>query len=654
MSLFVSTNRTFFTTCFKLPLIRLFFIFLLFVCIISLYWPGIYGGFFYDDLRPLGALSHIKDLQSALVYIFSGTAGPLGRPISLFSFAIQHNDWPNNPPVFFSFNAYLHALNGLVIFGISYLISELYQGQNNSNFWLAFATTALWLVLPIHVSTSFIAIQRMTGLSAFFVFFGIFLYLLGLRHQSLSAIDKRPKITHITLQLVGLVLCSLLAIFSKENGILLPVLVLILEVTLLRKITTIAVWRNKRIVAGALVLIVIVLYIAFLAIKTGNNLPTRSFSTFERLLTQPQILLEYLRLAYFPVVSAINPFHDNYQAVKTFFSYQAFFSLFVVLGTIVTAFYYRLKYPLFSFAVFWFFGAHILESTSIPLELYFQHRNYVALFGPCFSFVLAINKVCFRYKKLVYSVSLLYWLSLAFSLHQTTKIWGTPKYAAHVWFEQQKGSVRAAEYLAKIYYEDKKLAKAKTVIEQQLIHCPDCIYSRVQAIFLSCLIQDKEATIYHYDKALLLAQSEQKIFSAPGALAMLYQANINNTCKLLSLEQLTQLNLAVVSKKSLKSGHKRRLWENLYQIANTNHQTELAQHYLQLAWKNSFSHKVAQQLIDNWLINKKHNEALFFAKHEMCKRLSNNPLLRKPALTRCQNAVDEIKDTLTTEAINNE
>jgi hypothetical protein len=627
----------------------------LLVGIVTLYLPGISGSFFYDDLRPLGALSQINDFHSALVYMFSGTTGPLGRALSLFTFAIQYNDWPNNSPAFFTFNIYLHALNGLVVFGICYLISELYQGKNNNNFWLALATTALWLVLPIHVSTSFIAIQRMTGLSAFFVFLGIFLYLLGLRQQSLSVITLRPKATHITLQLVGLVFCSILAVFSKENGILLAVFILILEVTLLRKLIAIEVWRNKRMTVSALVLVVIVLYMVFLAIKTGNDLPARNFSTFERLLTQPQILLEYLRLAYFPVVSAFNPFHDNYQPVKQLLSsHQAIFSLCVVLGAIVSAFYYRLKCPLFSFAVFWFLGAHLLESTSIALELYFQHRNYVALFGPCLALSLAINKVPFRYKKLVYSLALLYWLLLAFSLHQTINIWGTPRYAAQVWFEQQKGSVRAAEYLAKTYYKEKNTVKAKAVIEQQLIHCPNCMYSRVQAIFLSCLVQDEEATIRHYNKALLLAQSEQQIFSAPGALAMLYEARIKNACGFISLEQLAQLNLTVISKKSLKPGHKRRLWENLYYIANANQQTDLALHYLQQAWRASFSHKVAQQLIEHLVINNKHNEALTFAKHEMCKRLSSNPLLRKPSLTRCQLAIDEITHTLNIKAINNE
>ncbi|MEG1806348.1 MAG: hypothetical protein RR327_08155, partial [Clostridia bacterium] len=38
----------------------------------------------------------------------------------------------------------------------------------------------------------------------------------------------------------------------------------------------------------------------------------------------------------------------------------------------------RKKYPLITLAILFFFAAHLMESTVIGLELYFEHRNYIA------------------------------------------------------------------------------------------------------------------------------------------------------------------------------------------------------------------------------------------------------------------------------------
>ena len=43
----------------------------------------------------------------------------------------------------------------------------------------------------------------------------------------------------------------------------------------------------------------------------------------------------------------------------------------------------RKRRPLASLGVLWFFGAHALTSTIIPLELVYEHRNYFASLGLC-------------------------------------------------------------------------------------------------------------------------------------------------------------------------------------------------------------------------------------------------------------------------------
>jgi hypothetical protein len=48
---------------------------------------------------------------------------------------------------------------------------------------------------------------------------------------------------------------------------------------------------------------------------------------------------------------------------------------------------------LIAFGILWFFVAHLLESTFIPLEIAHEHRNYVANFGIIFSLVYILAKL---------------------------------------------------------------------------------------------------------------------------------------------------------------------------------------------------------------------------------------------------------------------
>jgi hypothetical protein len=60
------------------------------------YHPGLSGGFLFDDYNNLDALGNNGPVASWPVfwrYLTSGTADPLGRPLSLLSFLIDARDW---------------------------------------------------------------------------------------------------------------------------------------------------------------------------------------------------------------------------------------------------------------------------------------------------------------------------------------------------------------------------------------------------------------------------------------------------------------------------------------------------------------------------------------------------------------------------------
>ena len=201
------------------------------VCCLTyfIYSKGFTGGLYFDDFRPLSGLEKVSDIRSALLYIFNETSGPLGRPVSMLSFLINISDWPDNTVGFFRVNTIIHLLNGVLIFFISRKIFEIIKPKSDYISFLSLLVASFWLILPLNISTNLIAVQRMASLSAFFVFLGVLGYLIALKAQRRSYV--RGSIILYSL----IAICTLLAIFSKENGALLPLLLFVIEITVIAK-----------------------------------------------------------------------------------------------------------------------------------------------------------------------------------------------------------------------------------------------------------------------------------------------------------------------------------------------------------------------------------------------------------------------------------
>ena len=629
---------------------HLFLQLMMFITLISLvtliYFQGNTGSFYYDDYRPFGNLANITDLNSTFIYLTTEISGTLGRPISMLSFLFNIDDWPNNSTGFLNINIFIHCANGIFIFFLTYLISALLlnnKGEDNNRklAFLALSTSFFWLILPIHVSTSLIAIQRMAGLSAFFVFAGLVSYVYGLRKQQQNPSVKNSGLAH---QLTGIFVFTLLAMFTKENGILLPIFILVLETTLFINVAGIEYRRKLRVRACSLGLIVILSYLVFSVIKYQNIYPNRDFTLTERLITQPQILLQYIKLAFIPDVSAFNPFHDNYQFITDLKSNPwAIFSIIFWMLSLVCSLVYRKRFPIVSFAILWFLAAHILESSVLNLELYFEHRNYVALFGPCFAIILGIFYTPEKYKNLLIGSFSLYILLLLFLLFQTTTLWGQPQQAAETWFMEQSGSPRATEHLTIMYLEQNRLSEALSILEHQVKLCPDCISSSLQALLVSCISNHKKLTKEYYEKSLQLSLRESLTKNPSIVLAALFRQIKSKNCSLISLNELKYLNESFLSRKIARVDTKIALLVNLQQIAiEQNNNTDNLK-LLWSIWDLKQDKNLGGVLVTNLLDNNLLVDAEHFAKNEMCQTLSSNPLVAENELQQCESTVKRIE-----------
>lgn len=474
------------------------------VLIYIAYAPGFTGALYYDDFGNLEGLETIESVEDAYHFVRGGIAGPLGRPVALASFLPHAENWPDNSAAVLRANVLIHIANALLLGLLGYLILRLRSTSRDPRiFWMAFGAAFLWASLPLLASTSLIAIQRMTGLAALFGLLGLIGFVAGYAMQR-----SRPWLALI-LQMGALGLGTLLAVLSKENGALIPVFALLIDALLLRHLP--GPDRLRLIRRGLLVLplIAILVYLSPLQRDWFAVSDFRGFSAWERLQTQVVLLWEYLRLSIKPLPSMFGPFHDDRGIEYTgWISLLAFTGWIAVIG-LGTWLYKRrnIVWPLF--AVLWFLTGHLLESTTILLEIYFEHRNYLALYGFCLALTVAAFSVggsLRRVAPLFIGVFAAIQLTV---LASVTSLWGQPLVAASVWTHNQPKSARAVIHhvflemdsvevdtadLNYQFIQRRRMQRALELLDRTAQNCPECLDVRLDALNYSCFVTNPDDT----------------------------------------------------------------------------------------------------------------------------------------------------------------
>jgi tetratricopeptide (TPR) repeat protein len=344
---------------------------------VLVYKPALSGPFMLDDFDNLNALRYgVTDSQSLQHYLSIGKAGPLGRPISKLSFLLDDNAWPSSPENFKRTNLLIHLLIGVLVFCASRLIINIFVNKKHSD-WLALLIAAFFLTHPLQVSTTMYVVQRMTQLSGLFVMLGVVFHLYW---RSKSHLTEIHRLAYMSLS-IGLF--TILAAFSKESGVLLPIFLLVIELTIFsnKQPSQLFLWWRR--LCLQLPTIVILGYIAYWP-NWISSYKTRDFTFSERLITEPVVLMDYLSSIITMRVGGLGLFHDDYPIYSSLADPIAFISLFLLTTALTLAIIYRRKFPLVCFGTLWFFAGHVLESTTISLEIYFEHRNYIPIIGALF------------------------------------------------------------------------------------------------------------------------------------------------------------------------------------------------------------------------------------------------------------------------------
>lgn len=366
---------------------------LLFLLAILVYWPGLKGPFLFDDNVHIVKNSqvHIEDLsgKSLLRAWHSSLASfPADRPLAQLSFGINHAVSGLSSFAFKATNLAIHLLNGCLIFLLSLRLVELLppsSAKHHNLAWLPLLTTALWLLHPLNFTPVLYVVQRMALLSALFVLLGLLLYIRG---RVRLADGQKSGLWLILMSLP----VALLGILAKESAALFPLLVLSLELTLLRRLPNPSP-GHLRWVQGLVIALPLALGVVYFLTHTGlASYDNRTFSLVDRLLTEARAFWFYWQQLFIPNLDRFGLNHDDFILSRGWTTpattLPATIGVALLLAWALAA---CRKYPVLSFGVLFFLAAHALESTVIPLEPIFEHRNYVASYAPLFALAWALT-----------------------------------------------------------------------------------------------------------------------------------------------------------------------------------------------------------------------------------------------------------------------
>lgn len=356
--------------------------YLLLVLVVLIYWPGLSGPLLLDDAENLLILSdYHRGATTWQQVVFENVSSRIGRPLSMLSFLF---DVVTRGTLYFNFkyhNLMLHLLAGSLVFWLVGRLSSIHFSLPRA--WtMALMATSLWLLSPLQLSAVLYVVQRMTLLSSLLVLIGLLCYTIGRQ-----GVMTRPGPGWVLI-LSSYFVWTPLAILAKETGALLPLLCLVLELFVFRFSGSTEMRRQffrLHFLLGLLPLLV-GMGLLFWPKLGLLNYQGRDFTMMERLFTEPRVLWDYAWRFFLPLSRGLGVFHDDYETSTNLISPLT--TLPALLGLAVAFFLaWKLRsgsWFALGFGIAFFLAGHAMESSFLPLELYFEHRNYLPSLGLAF------------------------------------------------------------------------------------------------------------------------------------------------------------------------------------------------------------------------------------------------------------------------------
>ncbi|MEO0437162.1 MAG: hypothetical protein AAF098_09665, partial [Pseudomonadota bacterium] len=308
--------------------------------------------------------------------VFDGSTGPLGRPVSLFTFALEQRFFSATPNFSQVISIVLHCCNSVLVYAVLVLVLRSYDNDDRL-FW-AVLGALLWACAPQKVSTVLYIVQRMTMLSTFFTLLALWTYLKARTTANLHKSSAYFVVCLLTLAA---------APFAKENGVLAVPIIASAELYLLSDNRTGFDSARLKAIAATMLSTGVFAFLVLGVVEWNHSVDSysqRNFDFWDRIVAIPTVLLDYVRQFFLPNTRSMGLLHDDWPILGSGLSPLApIFAAFGLLAITITPL-LALKNTRLSLAGFGcsvFLIGHSIESFFLPLELYFEHRNYLPSLG---------------------------------------------------------------------------------------------------------------------------------------------------------------------------------------------------------------------------------------------------------------------------------
>jgi tetratricopeptide (TPR) repeat protein len=260
-------------------------------------------------------------------------------------------------------------------------------------------------------------------------------------------------------------------------------------------------------------------------------------------LSESRAVVHYLYDLAIPKLYSGSLFNDDFVISKNLITpYTTSYSIIFIATLIGVAVKTRAKYPLASLGILFFFCGHLLESTTIPLDIYYEHRNYLP---SVFLFLPLAYLADLSPKPTLVAATCLALLMAGFTAAKA-KLWRSEPELLLLWSSQHPDSIRAQRYASTVYFKVGDYDRALSILDSVILKHPTDVKTRLHQLVFLCssdrsgevhlnsTIAAIHATPVHLD-GQLLEMLEQLVTSAG-----------QQKCPAISLADIDKLTDAVI------------------------------------------------------------------------------------------------------------
>lgn len=323
---------------------------------LAAYANSLTGKLLWDDNFLIEQNTRIRDLNNIDRIFTEDTGAGHGvkhyfyRPLQIMTYMLIYTAGDLNPLIYHSISLIFHIGVALCFF---WLVIILFKDRT-----LALLTALLYVAHPIHTE----AVAYISGLAdplgGFFLLLTLILYL---KHT-----EKQNKIL-----LVTLIITYILGLLTRENCLILPLLILVINFSCNKKL-------EKKGFVSILTTAVIYILLRFTLLEHTINPNTTIYTLSERLPGTFTAIFNYFRLLIYPVNLHMEYGHPLFK----FLQLAAIAGLIISVILLTIALCLRKINHIVTLGILWFFILLLPHLNIYPINAYMaEHWLYLASFG---------------------------------------------------------------------------------------------------------------------------------------------------------------------------------------------------------------------------------------------------------------------------------